>query len=265
MKRKQSFLIPLLMAIVMMAMSPTRMWAEGIDLSTGEVTIDADVTYTHICLYQEATKLTINEGVTVTVTDNFSIQGTVENHGTLVVSDTEFVIEGKINNYGTFTYNGEIRNFGTFNNHGTFTCNGTFENYATFTQYCTGTYSSTSWTGKPVDLISHTKDHEYDAVDATCTTAGNIAYYHCSVCNRYFNSSDEEIAENSWVIEKLGHDLTHKAATEPTCTAVGNNEYWYCSRCKTYFKEESCETEYTDNINTPHGVRTAGGHTLTDS
>lgn len=38
MKRKQSFLIPLLMAIVMMAMSPTRMWAEGI--ATGEVTIE---------------------------------------------------------------------------------------------------------------------------------------------------------------------------------------------------------------------------------
>ena len=75
MKRKQSFLIPLLMAIVMMAMSPTRMWAEGIDLATGEVTIDADVTYTHICLYQEATKLTINEGVTVTVTDNFVKEG----------------------------------------------------------------------------------------------------------------------------------------------------------------------------------------------
>ena len=266
MKRKQSFLIPLLMAIVMMAMSPTRMWAEGIDLSTGEVTIDADVTYTHICLYQEATKLTINEGVTVTVTDNFSIRGTVENHGTLVVSDTNFAtINGKINNYGTFTYNGEIRNFGTFNNHGTFTCNGTFKNYATFNQYCTGTYSSTSWESNPVNLNSHTKDQEYDAVDATCTTAGNIAYYHCSVCNRYFNSSDEEIAENSWVIEKLGHDLTHKAATEPTCTAVGNNEYWYCSRCKTYFKEESCETEYTDNINTTTGVWIAGGHSLPDS
>ena len=45
------------------------------------------------------------------------------------------------------------------------------------------------------------------AVSATCDTAGNSAYYTCETCGKHY--SDEagvtEIAENSWVINKLGH------------------------------------------------------------
>ena len=47
-----------------------------------------------------------------------------------------------------------------------------------------------------------------DAVDATCTTGGNSAYWTCQDCGAYF--SDENgtnvISANSWIIDKLGHE-----------------------------------------------------------
>ena len=40
------------------------------------------------------------------------------------------------------------------------------------------------------------------AVEATCTEDGNIAYYKCSVCGKYFSDADgkEEITADSVVI-----------------------------------------------------------------
>ena len=42
-------------------------------------------------------------------------------------------------------------------------------------------------------------------VPATCETGGSSAYYTCSVCNRYFDTSYNEIAANSWILSALGH------------------------------------------------------------
>lgn len=101
----------------------------------------------------------------------------------------------------------------------------------------------------------HTKDQQVDAVEATCTTAGNIGYYHCSVCNKYYNAeTNEQIAENSWNIPAKGHTANHVSAQAATCSQKGNHEYWYCSDCKTYFKEETCENAYTDDMAAETGV-----------
>lgn len=101
----------------------------------------------------------------------------------------------------------------------------------------------------------HTKDLQVDAVEATCTTAGNIGYYHCSVCNKYYNAeTNEQIAENSWNIPAKGHTANHVSAQAATCSKKGNHEYWYCSDCKTYFKEETCENAYTDDADAETGV-----------
>ena len=65
----------------------------------------------------------------------------------------------------------------------------------------------------------HTKDLQVDAVEATCTTAGNIGYYHCSVCNKYYNAeTNEQIAENSWKIPAKGHTANHVSAQAATCS-----------------------------------------------
>ena len=101
----------------------------------------------------------------------------------------------------------------------------------------------------------HTKDLQVDAVEATCTTAGNIGYYHCSVCNKYYNAeTNEQIAENSWKIPAKGHTANHVLAQAATCSKKGNHECWYCSGCNTYFKEETCENAYTDDADAETGV-----------
>ena len=45
------------------------------------------------------------------------------------------------------------------------------------------------------------------AHDATCTEAGNNAYYTCSVCHKFFSDAEgtTEVEEDSWVIAAAGH------------------------------------------------------------
>ena len=79
-----------------------------------------------------------------------------------------------------------------------------------------------------------------DAKDATCTENGNTAYWHCSVCNKYFSDENgtTEIALVDTVV-KAHHTLTKTDAKEPTCTAEGNNAYFTCSVCGKVFKDEA--------------------------
>ena len=59
---------------------------------------------------------------------------------------------------------------------------------------------------------------------ATCTTAGNSAYWHCTECNKYFSDAEgnTEIELDSTVIPATGHDWGEWETTTPaTCTAAG--------------------------------------------
>ena len=71
---------------------------------------------------------------------------------------------------------------------------------------------------------------------ANCTTAGNSEYWYCDKCNKYYSDANatKEIAKDSYVIAKLGHDYqtvsgTAKAAT---CTTAGKKADQKCSRCQ---------------------------------
>ena len=79
-----------------------------------------------------------------------------------------------------------------------------------------------------------------DAKAATCTEDGNTAYWHCSVCNKYFSDENgsTEIALPDTVV-KAHHTMTKTDAKEPTCTAEGNNAYYTCSVCGKVFKDEA--------------------------
>ena len=77
---------------------------------------------------------------------------------------------------------------------------------------------------------THTYVH-HDAATATCATDGNIEYYECSGCHKYFNSSKEEISSNDIVVLSLGHDLVHHDGKAATCTEIGWEAYDTCSRC----------------------------------
>ncbi len=81
--------------------------------------------------------------------------------------------------------------------------------------------------------------------DATCTEDGNIAYWYCDRCGKYF--SDEaltvEIEPEATVITKLGHNAVKVEAKEPTATEDGNTAYWYCEQCGKYFSDEALTVE----------------------
>ena len=99
-----------------------------------------------------------------------------------------------------------------------------------------------------------------DAKAATCTEDGNIAYWHCSVCNKYF--SDENGTTETTLpdtVVKAHHTMTKTEAKEPTCTEEGNNEYYTCSVCGKVFKDADGKTVTTVEDETI----AATGHTMT--
>ncbi len=79
------------------------------------------------------------------------------------------------------------------------------------------------------------------AVKATCDTAGNIEYWHCANCDKYYKDADltVEIAKEDIVIKPLGHKGVKVEAKAPTKTEAGNSEYWYCPVCDKYFADEA--------------------------
>lgn len=98
----------------------------------------------------------------------------------------------------------------------------------------------------------------HEEVDATCTEAGNNAYWKCNRCDKYFSDEEgtEEIEKDSWVIAALGHDMTAHKAVDATCTKEGNNAYWECNECGKYFSDE----EGTKEIEKDSWVIEALGH-----
>lgn len=68
---------------------------------------------------------------------------------------------------------------------------------------------------------------------ATCTEAGNSAYWSCSRCGKFFSDAagKTEIAKDSWIIAALGHDEATRAAVAATCYASGHEADTYCKRC----------------------------------
>ena len=87
-----------------------------------------------------------------------------------------------------------------------------------------------------------------DAKAATCTTAGNIAYYTCSECGKHYADAagKTEIELSFTVVAALGHKLTFHAATATDCETKGNVAYYFCSTCDKYFKDEEATEEMTE-------------------
>lgn len=73
-----------------------------------------------------------------------------------------------------------------------------------------------------------------EAVAATCTTDGNIAYWYCSLCGKYFSDSNgtTEIALEDAKIAAFGHTPVIDPAVEPTETTTGLTEGSHCETCR---------------------------------
>jgi len=68
----------------------------------------------------------------------------------------------------------------------------------------------------------------------TCTEDGNIAYWYCADCDKYFSDKDGYvvITLEDAIIEAKGHTVVVDPAKEPTKTETGLTEGSHCSVCK---------------------------------
>lgn len=73
-----------------------------------------------------------------------------------------------------------------------------------------------------------------DEKAATCTEDGNIAYWHCTNCDKYFSDANgnTEITLDRTVISATGHTVVIDLAVEPTYTETGLTEGSHCAICK---------------------------------
>ena len=84
-----------------------------------------------------------------------------------------------------------------------------------------------------IPVLGHNHDlAKTNAVAPTCTQNGNINYWQCTLCHKYFSDEgNTEILLEDTVVDLLGHDYVDHAAVAPTCTVNGCNAYVTCSRC----------------------------------
>ena len=99
--------------------------------------------------------------------------------------------------------------------------------------YCLGCGAKIA-DGTEIDVLGHDSE-AVAAKTATCTEAGNISYWHCKTCDKYFSNEEctEEITKEDTLIPATGHGKTEiTGAKEATCTAEGYTGDKICAVCK---------------------------------
>lgn len=95
---------------------------------------------------------------------------------------------------------------------------------------------------------------------ATCTENGNIAYWYCSSCKKYFTDKDGNnvVSQADTVVKAKGHTIVIDAAVDPTYEKTGLTEGSHCSTCKTVLKKQEVipklqKTEYSITYHISNG------------
>jgi hypothetical protein len=94
-----------------------------------------------------------------------------------------------------------------------------------------------------IPALGHThKMTEVPAKEATCTEAGNIAYYVCDSCGLKYKTEagavEDQLTDEEVIVAALGHEIDLVEAKDPTCVA-GHAAYYVCTRCGEMFKDEA--------------------------
>ncbi len=88
-----------------------------------------------------------------------------------------------------------------------------------------------------------TCDHNMTATEAkapTCTVDGNIAYWHCEVCDKYFTDEEgtTEIGKDYLSVKANGHTVVVDDAVAATYDSTGLTEGKHCSVCNEIIIEQ---------------------------
>lgn len=75
---------------------------------------------------------------------------------------------------------------------------------------------------------------------ATCTEAGNNAYYTCSLCGKYYRDAEasQQITLQSTVLPATGHHIVTVPGIPATETSSGLSDGTKCDICGTWFQEQ---------------------------
>lgn len=98
-------------------------------------------------------------------------------------------------------------------------------------RYIAGGYDVELKTGRAA--CAHPSLSAVEAQEASCSKAGNIAYWVCGNCNRYFADAKAkyEVEMADIVIDGLEHTVVVDQAVAPTYDAPGLTEGSHCSEC----------------------------------
>ena len=124
--------------------------------------------------------------------------------------------------------------------------------------------NSTKKTQKVVIKATGHDIETIEAVSATCDKDGNIEYYQCKICGKYFSDADGKnaIEEGSWIVKATGHKLEKTQEVAATCEKDGNDAYYTCKNenCGKYFSDKEGKNE----IKKDSWVRKATGHQIVE-
>ena len=124
--------------------------------------------------------------------------------------------------------------------------------------------NSTKKTQKVVIKATGHDIETIEAVSATCDKDGNIEYYQCKICGKYFSDADGKnaIEEGSWIVKATDHKLEKTEEVAATCEKDGNDAYYTCKNenCGKYFSDKEGKNE----IKKDSWVRKATGHQIVE-
>lgn len=162
------------------------------NLESSNITIDSDKNIT----------FELAEGSTLEITGTLDIQGkvTIKGEGKLIIPEQGNVnIDSDAALYVTpntkFENNGKISNNGELTIPDTSTGSGTIEGMGTTEK-------------------AHNAKH-FEAKSPTCDADGNIEYWYCESCDKYFSDKDltQEISKENIILKALGHKYKNGKCT----------------------------------------------------
>lgn len=104
---------------------------------------------------------------------------------------------------------------------------------------------------------------------ATCTENGNIAYWHCTTCGKYFSdaSGTTEVALDNTILATPGHTVVTDTAVAPTTTSTGLTQGSHCSVCNKVLVQQNIipaltQTQHSIMYDVANGESYLAGKTI---